>query len=63
MTKTPSITYTIHSSEGKPDRTVTVYKPTMEYFLVFELIKFRRLPAQFNDLGITVLKAEGENAG
>ena len=57
---TPSITYTIHRKEGKPDRTVTVYKPTKEYFIVFELIKFRRLPARFDDIGITVLKAIDE---
>ena len=58
VTKKPSITYEIHSKDGKDRRVVTVEKPTMAYFVVFELIKFRRLPAEFPDLGITVLKAE-----
>lgn len=53
----PYVTYIIHDKcDYKKDRIVTVYKPSMEYFLVFELIKFRKLPARFDDLGITVLK-------
>lgn len=61
ITKKASITYEIHSKDGKDSRVVTVEKPTMAYFLVFELIQFsRRLPAEFPDLGITVLKAEDE---
>ena len=52
----PSITYIIHEKNGKDDRTVTVYKPTMEYYLVFELIRFVRLPHTIHDLGITVIK-------
>ena len=60
ITKKPSITYEIHGKDGKDRRVVTVEKPTMAYFLVFELIKFRRLPAEFPDLGITILKAEDE---
>jgi hypothetical protein len=60
VTKKPSITYEIHSKDGKDSRIVTVEKPTMQYFLVFELIKFRRIPAKFPDLGITVLKVEDE---
>jgi len=60
VTKKPSITYEIYSKDGKYSRIVTVEKPTMQYFLVFELIKFRRLPAKFPDLGITVLNAEDE---
>lgn len=60
VTKKPSITYEIHSKDGKDSRIVTVEKPSMQYFLVFELIKFRRIPAKFEDLGITVLKADDE---
>ena len=52
---TPSITYIIHGTKGKDDRVVTVYKPTMEYYLVFELIRFVRLPHTIPDLGITIL--------
>ena len=51
----PSITYVIHGANGNPDKTVTAYKPTMAYYLVFELIKFRKLPVTFHDVGITVL--------
>ena len=60
ITKKPSITYEIHSKDGKDHRVVTVEKPTMAYYLALELIKFRRLPAEFPDLGITILKAEDE---
>ena len=60
VTKKPSITYEIHSKDGKDRRVVTVEKPTMAYFLALELIKFRRLPAEFPDLVITILKAEDE---
>ena len=52
----PSITYIVHGIDGKDDRTVTVYKPTMEYYLVFELIRFCRLPHTIPDLGITIIK-------
>ncbi len=55
-----SVTYIIHGKNGVPDKTVTAYKPTMAYWLVIELIKFRRLPAIFPDVGITVL-SENEN--
>jgi len=60
VTKKPSITYEIHSKDGKDHRVVTVEKPTMAYYLALELIKFRRLPAEYPDLGITILKAEDE---
>ena len=51
----PFITYIIHDKNMKNGRTVTVYKPTQEYYILFELIKFRRLPATFPDIGITVI--------
>jgi len=54
-TKSPCFTYIIHGVNGNPDRTVTVYKPTGVYYLVYELMKFRRFPASFPDVGITVL--------
>ena len=54
----PFITYIIHDKNMKNGRTVTVYKPTQEYYILFELIKFRRLPSTFPDIGITVI-AEG----
>ncbi len=54
-TKSPCFTYIIHGANGKPDRTVTVYKPTRAYYLVYEIMKFRRFPAVFPDIGITVL--------
>ncbi len=54
-TKTPCFTYIIHGANGNPDRTVTAYKPTMAYYLVYELMKFRRFPSVFPDVGITVL--------
>ena len=37
----PFITYIIHDKNMKNGRTVTVYKPTQEYYILFELIKFR----------------------
>jgi len=54
----PFITYIIHDKNMKDGRTITAYKPTQEYYILFELIKFRRLPATFPDIGITVI-AEG----
>lgn len=54
-TKSPCFTYIIRGANGKSDRTVTVYKPTMAYYLVYELMKFRRFPAVFPDIGIVVL--------
>jgi hypothetical protein len=54
-TKTPCFTYIIQGANGNKDRTVTVYKPTMAYFLIDELVKFRRFPAFFPDIGIIVL--------
>jgi len=51
----PFITYIIHDKNMKNGRTVTVYKPTQEYYILFELIKFRRLPSTFPDIGITVI--------
>ena len=51
----PFITYIIHDKNMKNRRTVTVYKPTQEYYILFELIKFRRLPSTFPDIGITVI--------
>lgn len=63
VTKKPSITYEIHSKNGSSSRIVTVEKPSMQYFLVFELIKFRHLPAKFPDLGITVLEAVDDEPG
>jgi len=51
----PFITYIIHDKNMKNGRTVTVYAPTQEYYILFELIKFRRLPATFPDIGITVI--------
>jgi len=57
MTNAPHITYIIHNKcDPRKDRTVVVYKPSFEYFLVFELIRFCKLPARFDDIGITVLK-------
>lgn len=57
VTKKPSITYEIHNRNGIDSRIVTVEKPSEIYFIVFELIKFRHLPAKFPYLGITVLEA------
>jgi len=51
----PFITYIIHDKNMENGRAVTVYKPTQEYYILFELIKFRRLPATFPDIGITVI--------
>ena len=51
----PFITYIIHDKNMNNGRTVTVYKPTQEYYILFELIKFRRLPSTFPDIGITVI--------
>ena len=51
----PFIEYIIHDKNMKNGRTVTVYKPTQEYYILFELIKFRRLPSTFPDIGITVI--------
>ena len=51
----PFVTYIIHDKNMKGGRMVTVYKPTQEYYTLFELIKFRRLPATFPDIGITVI--------
>jgi hypothetical protein len=51
----PFITYIIHDKNMKNGRAVTVYKPTQEYYILFELIKFRRLPSTFPDIGITVI--------
>ena len=51
----PFIAYIIHDKNMKNGRTVTVYKPTQEYYILFELIKFRRLPSTFPDIGITVI--------
>ena len=53
----PFITYIIHDKNMENGRTVTVYKPTQEYYILFELIKFRRLPSTFPDIGITVVQA------
>ena len=51
----PFITYIIHDKNMKNGRTVTAYKPTQEYYILFELIKFSRLPSTFPDIGITVI--------
>ena len=56
----PFITYIIHDKNMKNGRTVTVYKPTQEYYILFELIKFRRLPSTFPDIGITVISEGSE---
>lgn len=56
----PFITYIIHDKNMEGGRTVTVYKPTQEYYILFELIKFRRLPATFPDIGITVISEGSE---
>ena len=56
----PFITYIIHDKNMKNGRTVTVYKPTQEYYILFELIKFRRLPSTFPDIGITVISEWSE---
>jgi len=56
----PFITYIIHDKNMKNGRAVTVYKPTQEYYILFELIKFRRLPATFPDIGITVISEGSE---
>ena len=55
----PFITYIIHDKNMENGRIVTVYKPTQEYYILFELIKFRRLPSTFPDIGITVI-SEGQ---
>ena len=51
----PFITYIIHNKNMENGRTVTVYKPTQEYYILFELIKYCRLPSTFPDIGITVI--------
>ena len=56
----PFITYIIHDKNMENGRTVTVYKPTQLYYILFELIKFRRLPSTFPDIGITVISEGSE---
>lgn len=56
----PFITYIIHNKNMENGRTVTVYKPTQEYYILFELIKYCRLPSTFPDIGITVISEGSE---
>ena len=58
----PFITYIIHDKNMKNGRTVTVYAPTQEYYILFELIKFRRLPSTFPDIGITIISEGSEQS-